>query len=150
MAAGKTSLGAYRKRYIKSPPGNLMIMLTRFSNKPVHGAVIDPNTGNVVAARKLMNRLEYPEILDISPWMETKNNVNYKLKQVVLHSGSAGGGHYHSAACETIKGGGDQWWRFNDEHVYKTNIEEILHGKEAKYWTPYILFYEKNGLSIRD
>ncbi|XP_066495336.1 ubiquitin carboxyl-terminal hydrolase 47 isoform X1 [Tiliqua scincoides] len=51
-----------------------------------------------------------------------KNSLLYELFSVMVHSGSAAGGHYY--AC--IKSfSDDQWYSFNDQHVSKITHEDI-------------------------
>uniref|UniRef100_A0A8D0G9B7 Ubiquitin carboxyl-terminal hydrolase 47 n=1 Tax=Sphenodon punctatus TaxID=8508 RepID=A0A8D0G9B7_SPHPU len=51
-----------------------------------------------------------------------KNSLLYELFSVMVHSGSASGGHYY--AC--IKSfSDDQWYSFNDQHVSKITQEDI-------------------------
>ncbi|XP_077674542.1 ubiquitin carboxyl-terminal hydrolase 47 isoform X3 [Eretmochelys imbricata] len=51
-----------------------------------------------------------------------KNSLLYELFSVMVHSGSAAGGHYY--AC--IKSFNDeQWYSFNDQHVSKITQEDI-------------------------
>ncbi|KYO22017.1 ubiquitin carboxyl-terminal hydrolase 47 isoform C [Alligator mississippiensis] len=51
-----------------------------------------------------------------------KNSLLYELFSVMVHSGSAAGGHYY--AC--IKSfSDDQWYSFNDQHVSKITQEDI-------------------------
>ncbi|XP_074853476.1 ubiquitin carboxyl-terminal hydrolase 47 isoform X2 [Carettochelys insculpta] len=51
-----------------------------------------------------------------------KNSLLYELFSVMVHSGSAAGGHYY--AC--IKSfNDDQWYSFNDQHVSKITQEDI-------------------------
>ncbi|XP_038261077.1 ubiquitin carboxyl-terminal hydrolase 47 isoform X2 [Dermochelys coriacea] len=51
-----------------------------------------------------------------------KNSLVYELFSVMVHSGSAAGGHYY--AC--IKSFNDeQWYSFNDQHVSKITQEDI-------------------------
>ncbi|KAL1007232.1 hypothetical protein UPYG_G00083780 [Umbra pygmaea] len=51
-----------------------------------------------------------------------KNSLTFELFSVMVHSGSAAGGHYY--AC--IKSFSDgQWYSFNDQHVSKITHEDI-------------------------
>lgn len=48
-----------------------------------------------------------------------QNSLLYELFSVMVHSGSAAGGHYY--AC--IKSfSDDQWYSFNDQHVSKVKL----------------------------
>ncbi|XP_060622877.2 ubiquitin carboxyl-terminal hydrolase 47 isoform X3 [Anolis sagrei] len=58
----------------------------------------------------------------ISKAANEKNSLLYELFSVMVHSGSAAGGHYY--AC--IKSfSDDQWYSFNDQHVSKITHEDI-------------------------
>ncbi|XP_063145544.1 ubiquitin carboxyl-terminal hydrolase 47 isoform X3 [Candoia aspera] len=58
----------------------------------------------------------------ISKVVSEKNSLLYELFSVMVHSGSAAGGHYY--AC--IKSfSDDQWYSFNDQHVSKITQEDI-------------------------
>uniref|UniRef100_A0A8C3HT49 Ubiquitin carboxyl-terminal hydrolase 47 n=1 Tax=Chrysemys picta bellii TaxID=8478 RepID=A0A8C3HT49_CHRPI len=73
---------------------------------------------------KLNDRMTFPEELDMSTFIdvEDENSLLYELFSVMVHSGSAAGGHYY--AC--IKSFNDeQWYSFNDQHVSKITQEDI-------------------------
>ncbi|XP_032079368.1 ubiquitin carboxyl-terminal hydrolase 47 isoform X4 [Thamnophis elegans] len=58
----------------------------------------------------------------IAKVVSEKNSLLYELFSVMVHSGSAAGGHYY--AC--IKSfSDDQWYSFNDQHVSKITHEDI-------------------------
>ncbi|KAF4009021.1 hypothetical protein G4228_000018 [Cervus hanglu yarkandensis] len=78
---------------------------------------------------KLNDRMTFPEELDMSTFIdvEDENSLIYELFSVMVHSGSAAGGHYY--AC--IKSfSDDQWYSFNDQHVSRITQEDIkkTHG----------------------
>ncbi|OXB60407.1 hypothetical protein ASZ78_000813 [Callipepla squamata] len=85
---------------------------------------------------KLNDRMTFPEELDMSIFIDVEderilphllssflqNSLLYELFSVMVHSGSAAGGHYY--AC--IKSfSDDQWYSFNDQHVSKVTQEDI-------------------------
>ncbi|KAK2527276.1 Usp47 [Columba livia] len=73
---------------------------------------------------KLNDRMTFPEELDMSVFIdvEDESSLLYELFSVMVHSGSAAGGHYY--AC--IKSfSDDQWYSFNDQHVSKITQEDI-------------------------
>jgi len=52
-----------------------------------------------------------------------QNSLLYELFSVMVHSGSAAGGHYY--AC--IKSfSDDQWYSFNDQHVSKVKMVLVV------------------------
>nr|XP_055070015.1 ubiquitin carboxyl-terminal hydrolase 47 isoform X3 [Misgurnus anguillicaudatus] len=54
--------------------------------------------------------------------LKTKSSLTFELFSVMVHSGSAAGGHYY--AC--IKSFSDgQWYSFNDQHVSKITQDDI-------------------------
>ncbi|MBN3279826.1 UBP47 hydrolase, partial [Polyodon spathula] len=54
--------------------------------------------------------------------LKSKSSLTYELFSVMVHSGSAAGGHYY--AC--IKSFSDsQWYSFNDQHVSKITQDDI-------------------------
>uniref|UniRef100_A0A665VLJ9 Ubiquitin carboxyl-terminal hydrolase 47 n=1 Tax=Echeneis naucrates TaxID=173247 RepID=A0A665VLJ9_ECHNA len=97
---------------------------------------------------KLNDRMTFPEELDMSPFIDVEDELYYsettpvgcfylnsrifpcysqslltfELFSVMVHSGSAAGGHYY--AC--IKSFSDgQWYSFNDQHVSKITQDDI-------------------------
>ncbi|XP_069759702.1 ubiquitin carboxyl-terminal hydrolase 47 isoform X4 [Narcine bancroftii] len=73
---------------------------------------------------KLNDRMTFPAELDMSPFidLEEEGGWIYELFSVMVHSGSAAGGHYY--AC--IKSFSDgQWYSFNDQHVSRITQDDI-------------------------
>lgn len=65
----------------------------------------------------------------------------YELFSVMVHSGSAAGGHYY--AC--IKSfSDDQWYSFNDQHVSKVKIVLlvicVLIDEPVSFWFSMLFF----------
>ena len=64
----------------------------------------------------------------------------YELFSVMIHSGSANGGHYYAyikSLAET------QWYSFNDQHVQKITPEEVFKtfgGSPTRYWNSVYIF----------
>lgn len=54
--------------------------------------------------------------------MRKKGPYVYELFSIMIHSGSAAGGHYYAYIKSFIDG---QWYSFNDQHVSKITYEEI-------------------------
>eukprot|EP00656_Telonema_subtile_P049025 TRINITY_DN6010_c0_g2_i4.p1 TRINITY_DN6010_c0_g2~~TRINITY_DN6010_c0_g2_i4.p1 ORF type:complete len:990 (+),score=251.41 TRINITY_DN6010_c0_g2_i4:3-2972(+) len=71
----------------KELPPMLWVNLKRFSYALV---------GNEYQRIKIKDRFEFGEELNLSPFMIDGEEANYKLTAVVIHTGSAGGGHYHA------------------------------------------------------
>ncbi|KAL5151975.1 Ubiquitin carboxyl-terminal hydrolase 8 [Glycine soja] len=92
-------------------------------------------------SRYLKNKLEtyvdFPvDNLDLSAYITHGNgeSYNYTLYAVSNHYGSMGGGHYTAF----VHRGGDQWYDFDDSHVYPIIKEKI------KSSAAYVLFYRRN------
>lgn len=51
-----------------------------------------------------------------------KDECEYKLKGIIIHSGNSESGHYYSI----VKIGND-WFKFNDKYVTKFDVKELPH-----------------------
>jgi ubiquitin C-terminal hydrolase len=62
---------------------------------------------------KIDDSFEFPIDLDVNEMLATPEDrpITYKLTGIVLHSGTAQGGHYTSFVYH------GQWWKFNDDEV---------------------------------
>ncbi|OQR79821.1 ubiquitin carboxyl-terminal hydrolase 64E-like [Tropilaelaps mercedesae] len=72
---------------------------------------------------KLNDRVVFPEELDLNGFIESKppkSEYVYDLFAVLVHSGSANGGHYYAY----IRHSGD-WFCFNDNQVHKVSSEDV-------------------------
>ena len=97
----------------------LILVLKRFSDV----------TGN-----KLAKNVQYPECLDIQPYMSQQNTgpLVYVLYAVLVHAGwSCHNGHYLSY----VKAPGGQWYKMDDAEVTACSIASVL-SQQA-----YVLFY---------
>ncbi|KAG2381391.1 hypothetical protein C9374_006380 [Naegleria lovaniensis] len=102
---------------------------------------------------KLNNQLVFPHVLDMNKYvnsaasftsneldvesLEAKYNI-YTLQSVVIHSGSAGGGHYYS--YEKV---GNHWYEFNDSTVTKIEESQVekAFGSGSSHSNGYLLIY---------
>ena len=105
-------------------PNILVIALKRFTNASV----------------KLNTYVEFPEMLDVSPYLTTGSELNdlktiYSLYAVCNHTGRAKGGHYTAS----IKVDSSSWYLFDDETVTRIPRAEYIVNSSA-----YMLFYVKN------
>ena len=97
---------------------------------------------------KINSKLEFPKELNMKPYCTEEINANippelveyhnkvynhseeyyeYKLKGVVVHSGTAQYGHYYSFInTEMSRPNNDRWLRFNDSMVQKYNINSLV------------------------
>jgi ubiquitin carboxyl-terminal hydrolase 47 len=124
---------------------------------------------------KLNNTVSFPEILNIKKYLSSEqtdpidaqntatnatneirnenalennehtNLYDYELFSIMIHSGSATGGHYYAyiKCFET-----DQWYNFNDEHVTKLDRHDISKAFGTCYSmyssaTAYMLLYRQ-------
>jgi ubiquitin C-terminal hydrolase len=86
---------------------------------------------------------------DIARFRQEGENV-YELFSILIHSGSALGGHYYSYIKSFAH---DRWFIFNDSSVYEieeTEVEKAFGGEETKLWgnyttsaCAYLLVYRK-------
>ena len=108
-------MGIYRCAQI------LIIHLKRFS-------------GSGYFSSKIETEVDYPDILDTSPFVSEGHGAKYQLIGAVFHSGSLGGGHYTSAALDQVS---DKWYNFNDSFASPIDISSA-HSRSA-----YIIFYQR-------
>ncbi|NWT99611.1 UBP42 hydrolase, partial [Urocynchramus pylzowi] len=88
------------------------------------------------SSRKLSQLVEYPECLDLRPYMSDPAGepVLYSLYAIVVHTGhTCLGGHFF---CYT-KASNGQWYKMNDVSVDSCDIHTVL-GQQA-----YLLFYAR-------
>lgn len=92
---------------------------------------------------KINKFVEYPETLDLSPFMsspssETTTTARYKLYAVLVHSGfSMKSGHYYNF----VKNSNGLWYCMDDSEVHQVQARAALQQKA------YMLFYVKDGVS---
>uniref|UniRef100_A0AC35FT60 USP domain-containing protein n=1 Tax=Panagrolaimus sp. PS1159 TaxID=55785 RepID=A0AC35FT60_9BILA len=92
----KMTVEATKRYLIYSPPCVLTVHLKRFEQ------VAMTTFGNRMRTRKIRGHVEFPFVLDISPFCSQngqrinkgQNEVIYSLYGLVSHSGDLGGGHY--------------------------------------------------------
>ena len=124
---------------------------------------------------KLSNRVTFPEVLNVRKYLESERTsqqqhnteinepidkiikidedeskednelFNYELFSIMIHSGSATGGHYYAyiKCFET-----NQWYNFNDERVSKLDRQDISKAFGTSYsmyssTTAYMLLYRQ-------
>lgn len=80
-----------------------------------------------------------------------KNMYDYELFSIMIHSGSATGGHYYAYIKDFEK---DQWYNFNDEKVTKLDRQDIYKAFGTSYSmyssaTAYMLLYRQKN-SVRN
>jgi ubiquitin C-terminal hydrolase len=121
-----------RIRFVKLPR-ILIIQLVRFEEDPQLSAP------EHIVIRKNTTRVEFPESLDMSPWVENSPSVGdctYQLHAVLQHLGSYGERFNHYVACVLTARG---WYHFNDAVVsarIAIPVRDTLHEMN-----PYALVY---------
>lgn len=105
--------------------------------------VYDPRFDRSV---KLNDKFEFPMTLDLERYLADDAPRHepsvYELHAVLIHSGSAGGGHYYVFMRPTRKG---EWFQFNDERVIPCKAYAAM--KEGFGGTEYT--YNVNGRAVR-
>jgi ubiquitin C-terminal hydrolase len=90
------------------------------------------------AKNKLTKAVTFPEMLDLAPFMFTKETALYELRSVILHLGSDSESGHYVAYCRTGQSH-DSWVLFDDCYVAPATLEEVLSKKEEVY----VLFYDR-------
>ena len=75
-------------------------------------------------------KISYPKILQLSD--SYKDDMNYELRSITIHSGGLYGGHYTAVAKKKNK-----WMSLNDSFINEIKSKQAM-GKQA-----YILFYRR-------
>ena len=110
---------------------------------------------------KINDYYEFPLILDMNKYTDKfiNNNISednmYKLKSIIIHTGTCESGHYYSYILDDKS---KEWYEFNDTRVQKINIDmldveaygkcEVINDNGVNIEVEntrnaYILFYEK-------
>ena len=105
--------------------------------------VYDPRLDRSV---KLNDKFVFPMTLDLERYLDAdaprQEPAIYELHAVLIHSGSAGGGHYYVFMRPTRK---SEWFQFNDERVVPCRATDAM--KEGFGGTEYT--YNLNGRAWR-
>ena len=110
---------AIKRVRIKSLPPTLILHLKRFE--------INYDTFEKV---KLNDYFSFPFELDMKPYMtkeEVETCTKFRLCGVIVHSGTANGGHYYSYARD--RSSENNWYEFNDEVVERFDVSRL--GEEC-------------------
>lgn len=106
---------------------------------------------------KLNNEIEFPLVLDMSPYISTKDipeenkdlSYEYELMAVLVHSGNASFGHYYAFIKYFMDG---NWYKFNDEYVHQVDESDVKnqnwYGEKSSWGSiksanPYMLIYRR-------
>lgn len=117
----KNKVNAKIKNSISQLPEVITFQLKRFSFQ---------NDQSV----KIHSSVSYPEILNLSPFLETpiEEPTRYLLTGVIVHSGcSTNTGHYYAY----VKDSTGTWFLLDDSRIIEVSLGEVLNQKA------YILFY---------
>lgn len=79
---------------------------------------------------KIHSRYEFPRELDLSKYVDANSPFRgdpavYVLQGVMVHSGTAGGGHYYAYFRPSAR---KRWYKFNDTKVTRATSEEAVEG----------------------
>lgn len=100
---------------------------------------------------KLNAQVKFPFKLDMSKYvLNDQENIEYELFSIMIHSGSAIGGHYY-AYIKNLDSSNDstqQWFNFNDERVSYLDMDDIKRAYGVSYSSysstcAYMLFYRQ-------
>lgn len=79
---------------------------------------------------KINDRYEFPETIDVlpyldkdSPQVQQPNAHIYSLHGILVHAGDISTGHYYAMIKPNVE---DQWYRFDDERVWKVTKKQAL------------------------
>lgn len=153
-------ISASKKCTLKVLPRTMVINLKRFEFNY-----------NTMQRKKVNDYCEFPEQLNFYKWTkagqdklpaENLGDYEYELAGIVVHSGTAEGGHYYSYIKEREPASQNykNWYEFNDLHVKPVKIEDIKKdafgskGKNTNMWerdaNAYLLIYQKISTDCGD
>ncbi|OHS93051.1 hypothetical protein TRFO_12061 [Tritrichomonas foetus] len=127
--------------YLCKLPPYLIIQLSRFEYNYDLGI-----------RTKINSIFHFPSQIDVSdftsPLNKSKQEMNYVLRGVIMHHGSADFGHYTSYIKDRIT---NKWFLYNDMMVTEVTEEEVLEngsGSRMHHSSAYILFYDRIDTQI--
>jgi hypothetical protein len=143
----------HKRQIFKSLPNILVVNLKRFE--------FDYNT---MLKYKLNNYFEFPFELDMKEYLienHQETNTKYELTGITIHFGFSDYGHYY----DLIKSPDGKWYKFNDNHVYEIDPNDIPHEafgekeneddfikdieeSDSNQNSAYILIYKKQNFDI--
>eukprot|EP00668_Euglena_longa_P001751 GGOE01002061.1.p1 GENE.GGOE01002061.1~~GGOE01002061.1.p1 ORF type:complete len:1202 (+),score=349.57 GGOE01002061.1:358-3606(+) len=75
---------------------------------------------------KVHDAMQIPLVLDVRRWLPTdvpaEANTQYQLLSILLHRGTALGGHYFVYIRDVVS---DKWYSFNDETVEEVSLDDV-------------------------
>ncbi|KAI9555211.1 hypothetical protein GHT06_017726 [Daphnia sinensis] len=113
-------------------PEVLTIHLKRFRHEPMFSS-------------KISSHISFPiRGLDMKPWLSrdcSSKITIYDLTAVIVHHGTAGGGHY---TCYALNEPSSQWMEFDDSSARPVSVETVANCQA------YVLFYRKRRTNEMD
>ncbi|KAI4153995.1 MAG: hypothetical protein L6R39_001472 [Caloplaca ligustica] len=122
-SCGKRVTKEYTQRITRGPD----ILCTQFNRFIAHGNHSMKNPRNV----------PFGANLNLSPYVDNKSPLQYRLVAAIHHRGTLGAGHYISFTRTP----GGNWKRQDDEKVTEATLEAAV--RCGKGFTPYLLFWAK-------
>ncbi|KAI9730924.1 MAG: hypothetical protein M1818_007998 [Claussenomyces sp. TS43310] len=122
----------HRKQRIVYAPDVLLVQLKRFNH----------------LGQKDSLKVIYGSDLDLSRFSADADQglLQYRLRSVISHWGSTGGGHYISMTKMPTRG---EWYEFDDDAIQAIDVSHALDpAKSSSGFTPYLLFYERKPGTI--
>ena len=77
---------------------------------------------NTLQRKKINDRVSFPHVLNMNKFMNEKDYNDYELFSIMIHSGSALGGHYY-AYIKSVES--QKWFNFNDSVVKEIEVNDI-------------------------
>ena len=174
-------VAAVKRVCIKSLPNHLIFVLKRFSYNYDIGQKVklndycefpmainmEPYTAECLAKKASADQqqeMKDGSTTEVSPTRTGNATYEYRLVGVIIHRGTADGGHYYSLIMDRERNLGaekERWFEFNDKNVDKFPYEDIAkeafggeesseeYGRRRKFErfdNAYMLFYEKKEL----
>lgn len=134
----KRRIDASRTAYISSLPDHLIIQLKRFEYQIGSGV-----------RNKISSVFDFPVTLDMKDHcIEGVEDTVFELTGIVIHSGTAMGGHYFSLINK-----GDNWYECNDKRVTQVKFDDLYQtasGRATKLCSAFVLFYSRKSLNEQD
>lgn len=116
----KKKVNANKRLTIRRAPNVLTLHLKRFDWR----------------GKKTQGFVSFPEVLSLGPLMPGRPDSpapRYRLSSVLVHSGTAGGGHYFSF----VHGSDGRWYMKDDERSYQVPADRVMRQQA------YILLYTR-------
>lgn len=95
-------------------PPVLQLHLKRFEYDPLADGM-----------EKVNDRYEYYEEINLAKYLENHEDSKYFLFSVLVHTGTARGGHYFAYISPKVDG---NWYKFNDDSVDNALVSQVFHS----------------------